>query len=63
MRTYNGELWYTRKDVEQAFKDVLDGCHKWHEIQSNTGLSEQRCRQIEDIWCDLVADNIISDEP
>jgi hypothetical protein len=33
--------------LEAIIVDVLDGNREWHEIQYNTGLSEERCREIE----------------
>jgi hypothetical protein len=38
------------EEVESAFIDVLDGNEQWHTIQENTGLSEERCKEIESIY-------------
>lgn len=32
--------------TEEALTDVLDGNSAWYEIQSNTGLPEERCKEI-----------------
>ena len=33
-----------------AFIDVLDGCSAWEDIQYNTGLSIDRCMEIERLF-------------
>jgi len=33
--------------LEGALFDVLDGQSRWHDIRDNTGLSEERCKEIE----------------
>ena len=40
--------------LETALSDVLDGESAWYEIQCNTGLSEERCREIEKLFDSLV---------
>jgi len=32
---------------EAIIFDILDGQSRWHDIQSITGLSEERCKEIE----------------
>ena len=36
--------------VVNAFTDLLDGNHKWYEIKKRTGLSDERCKEIEDLF-------------
>jgi len=45
---------YTIDDLEAAFIDVLDGDHRWYDIQSATGLSEERCKEIEKLFCTVL---------
>lgn len=42
------------ENLEAALIDVLDGNSKWYEIQKNTGLSEERCKEIEAFFQNLV---------
>ena len=37
-------------EVEAAFIDILDGNYAWYDIQVNTGLSEDRCKEIEALF-------------
>jgi len=37
-------------EVEAALIDVLDGNSAWYEIQHNTGLSDERCKDIETLF-------------
>ena len=32
---------------EAVILDIMDGNTNWYEIQANTGLSEERCKEIE----------------
>jgi len=41
---------YTRQYLEEIIVDLLDGDSKWHDIQYNTGLSEERCKEIEKVY-------------
>lgn len=36
--------------LEQALIDVLDGNSQWYEIQEHTGLSDERCQEIQRIF-------------
>jgi hypothetical protein len=36
--------------IVKAFVDVMDGNSKWHDIQADTGLSEERCKEIQNIY-------------
>jgi hypothetical protein len=47
----------TSKEIEQALLDVLDGNAKWCDIQGNTGLQMERCKEIEKIYWDLLEYN------
>lgn len=38
------------EELESAIIDVLDGCHEWYEIREGTGLSEERCREISELY-------------
>ena len=40
--------------LEAALIDVLDGNSSWWDIQNNTGLSEERCKEIEAFFQDTV---------
>lgn len=40
-------------EIEEAFKDVLDGNSSWHDIRANTGLPEERCKEIEATYLKL----------
>ena len=35
------------EDLESSLIDVLDGNSKWYEIKAQTGLSDERCKEIE----------------
>lgn len=37
-------------EIETAFVDVMDGNSKWHDIQTHTGLSEERCKEIQELF-------------
>jgi hypothetical protein len=37
-------------EVRKAFLDVLDGNSAWYDIKNETGLSERRCKEIENIY-------------
>jgi hypothetical protein len=41
---------YNVDDLEAALIDVLDGNSKWYDIQNATGLSEERCIEIEELY-------------
>lgn len=36
--------------LAEAFMDLLDGNSKWYDIQDNTGLSEERCKETEALY-------------
>jgi len=36
-------------ELEHALADLTDGCGEWREIQAHTGLTEERCKEIERI--------------
>lgn len=40
--------------VVNAFVDIVDG-HDEHDIQCNTGLSLERCKEIHQLFCELVS--------
>jgi hypothetical protein len=37
------------KILEEALTDLLDGQSNWYEIKRQTGLSEERCKEIENL--------------
>lgn len=37
-------------ELELALIDVLDGQSEWYEIQDTTGLSERRCKEIQEAY-------------
>ena len=39
-----------KDEVIAALIDVLDGQSSWHDIRDNTGLSEERCREIKKVY-------------
>ena len=43
------------EDLESALIDVLDGNSKWYEIKAQTGLSDERCKEIEHFFKNTVA--------
>lgn len=42
------------KQLESALVDVLDGNSYHYEIQGNTGLSLQRCKEIQQLYCTII---------
>ena len=42
------------ENLEAALMDVLDGNSSWWDIQYNTGLSEERCKEIEKFFNGVV---------
>ena len=38
------------EEIESAFIDLLNGNHSWYEIQENTGLSDDRCKEISSLF-------------
>lgn len=42
------------EQLANAFIDVLDGVTDWREIQKFTGLSEARCKDIYNIFYNLI---------
>lgn len=40
--------------LREAFTDVLDGNAAWYDIQANTGLSEERCKEIEELRWEIM---------
>lgn len=45
---------YLYDKVVNAFLDILDGNSNWYDIQYNTGLSDERCKEIEQLFKSLV---------
>lgn len=45
------------EQLEAALVDVLDGNSSWWDIQSNTGCSEERCKEIEQFFEQEVMSN------
>ncbi len=45
---------YLYDKVVKAFLDVLDSNQAWYDIQYNTGLPEDRCKEIEQLFNALV---------
>ena len=41
------------KELEAAIFDLLDGNYEWYDIKADTGLSEERCREIEALYKDV----------
>ena len=39
-----------------ALIDLLDGQHNWYDIHANTGLSEERCIEIQNLYAESVDD-------
>ncbi len=42
-------MQYTREELVKAIADLMDGGDDWCEIQSMTGLDEERCKELEKI--------------
>jgi hypothetical protein len=40
--------------LEAALIDILEGNSQWHEIQYNTGLSEERCHELEGFFSNVL---------
>ncbi len=38
------------RKLKDALTDLLDGNSKWYDIQAATGLSEERCKEIEKLY-------------
>lgn len=49
-RKLNSEL----RKLKVLIADYFDGQSKWHEIQANTGLSEERCKEMAVIINDVL---------
>ena len=43
----------TKEEIKQAFLDVMDGCSA-RLIQSFTGLTEERCIEIKELYFTLI---------
>ena len=41
---------YTTEEWVLAVLDILDGNSFWHEIRYHTGLSEDRCKELEKMF-------------
>lgn len=41
---------YTAEEWMFALLDILDGNSYWHDIMYQTGLSEERCKEIEKMY-------------
>lgn len=37
-------------EIEAAFVDLMDGNSRWYEIQENTGLSDERYKEIQELF-------------
>lgn len=44
-----------KHELEAALVDVLDGNFRWYEIQENTGLSDERCKEIQELFSTALA--------
>ena len=40
---------YTKEQIIKALADVMDGNCNWYEIRDSTGLSKERCQEIQEI--------------
>ena len=40
--------------LEAAIVDVLDGNSSWYDIQANTGLDETRCKELAELFKDVL---------
>ena len=38
------------EELESALIDVLDGSQEWWSIQETTGLSDERCKEISELF-------------
>ncbi len=47
---------YTAEEWIMAVLDILDGNSYWHEIMYRTGLSEERCQELEKMFEDATRD-------
>ena len=43
-------------ELGEALFDVLDGNYAWYEIKGQTGLTEERCKEIEALFLELRED-------
>ena len=43
------------ENLESAIIDVLDGSSEWWSIQEVTGLSDERCKEISDLFAKVLA--------
>lgn len=41
--------------LESVLIDVLDGNQQWYEIQASTGLSEGRCKEIYELFNEVLS--------
>ena len=41
---------YNTEDLESALIDLLDGQSDWYDIKYYTGLSDERCKEIETLY-------------
>lgn len=45
---------YTKKELEKAIVDILDGSSSWYDIRDSTGLPEERCHELSAMFAVLV---------
>ena len=41
------------EQLKEAFVDLLDGYHHWYDINELTGFSEERCKEISELFVKL----------
>ena len=46
----------TRDDLLKAFVEVLDGSSSWWDIQAFTGLPDERCKELNDLFVKACAE-------
>ena len=44
---------FSKEEIAAAFVDALDGNQQWHEIQYFTGLPQERCEAISEMFKQL----------
>ncbi len=50
---------YSHEEVEVALIDILMGNQAWYEIKNQTGLSGERCKEIEKLYFQIL-DNTLN---
>lgn len=56
MTTEKFKHGFTWEELQEAFTDLLDGKSE-HEIMEQTGLSKERCKEIENLYWAVVRYN------